>query len=109
MEKAVFQSTNSRELPIYRHYESYTGMNPYQNAQGTVCWQSKLSSHAFMWIVISGLSWSGVIVQYNDNAQWHTATLCICAYYTSNDVHVEAEWKECSVISTPHTSKHSLG
>lgn len=62
-----------------------------------------------MWIVILGLPWYGVIVQYNDNAQWHAARLCICAYYTSNDVHVEVSGRSASVISTLHTSKHSLG
>lgn len=72
--------------------ESYTGMNPHQNAQGTVqpvCWQSKLSSHAFMCAVILGPTWSGVIVESSNNALWHAARLCICAYYTSDDVHVE--------------------
>lgn len=44
-----------------------------------------------------GLSWSGVIVQYNDDAQWHAARLCICAYYTSNDVHVEVSGRSAAL------------
>lgn len=75
-------------------------MNRHQNAQGTVkpaCWQSKLSSHAFMWIVILDPTWSGVIVQDNDNALWHAARLCICAYYTSDDVHVEVSGRSAAL------------
>lgn len=75
-------------------------MNSDQNAQGAVQpvhWQSKLSSHAFMCIVILGLTWPGVIVQYNDNAQWHAARLCICACYTSNDVHVEVSGRSAAL------------
>lgn len=75
-------------------------MNSDKTAQGTVepvRWQSKLSSHAFMCMVILGLTWSGVIVLCNDNAQWHAARLCICAYYTSNDVHDEVRGRSAAL------------
>lgn len=42
-----------------------------------------------MCAVILGQTRSGVVVKYNNNAQWHPARFCICAYYTSSDVHVE--------------------
>lgn len=61
-----FQNLRNNLFPDIKCYESYTGMNSDQNAQGTVepvHLQSKLSSHAFMCIVILGLTWSGVIVQ----------------------------------------------
>lgn len=50
-----------------------------------------------MWIVILGLSLYGVVVQHNDNAQWHSARLCICAYYTSNDVHIEVSRRSAAL------------
>lgn len=60
-----------------------------------------------MCIVILGLTWSGVIVQYNDNAQWHAASLCICTYYTSNDVHVEVSGALSQLCTHQNTARGS--
>lgn len=46
----------------------------------------QIVSHAFMCVAIVGLSRCRPAAECHGSAQWHAATLCICAYGTSSHV-----------------------